>query len=489
MYTKEELAHQKIGTKVLFIIQLFAIFGYSVLNCTLILYITNALGLDDVIGSTIVASFIAFIYTIRLIGGFISGRFFSHRVSFLIGAVFQLIGFYFLYLYQLYIGLAFFLTGAGISMTSIYCLLTGFYHPLDDKREKAFLWIYSFMNVGFIIGYIISGIFENFKNYKALFAISSLTNLIPILLLIFSWKLFHDKKTHYLDLTKHKKKYFNIFGVLIIIGITTALIWLVKYSFVSNKIIIGFSVIMAGMIIYFALKQKAKIASEKIWAFLILSIMSVIFWTLYTTIPTALTLFIEHNINRMVLGFKIPPQWALNINGIVIVIFGPLLAYFFNSLRKKGYIISVPIQFTLALFLIALSFIVLGISTYFADPKGLISFSWIIISYTLLSFGELFISPISYAMVGKLIPHRLQNIMMGITMLVTGIAAVFANIFSKMAVGASYDTNPLVTNPHFQRVFFIMGLGTVVAGFIMLALVPILHKLIKEKRVFQKYIK
>ena len=50
----------------------------------------------------------------------------------------------------------------------------------------------------------------------------------------------------------------------------------------------------------------------------------------------------------------------------------------------------------------------------------------------LQSVGELLISPIGYAMIGKLAPRQYQGVMMGSWMLVTGLASLVAGAFSGM---------------------------------------------------------
>ena len=85
-------------------------------------------------------------------------------------------------------------------------------------------------------------------------------------------------------------------------------------------------------------------------------------------------------------------------------------------------------------------------------------------------------------MIGQLIPLKLQNVMMGTWMMIIGIAAVFSNIFSKMAIGASKKTDPITTNPAFFKTFIILGISALIAGIITLCLVSFLHKLIKDKK-------
>lgn len=473
---------QKTASYILFFIQIFSTLSFSILYSSLILYITNGLKLDNLYASTITASFVAFNFGLHLIGGFITGRLFSHRSLFALGMILQAIGCYFLSLQNLFLGLAIFLSGTGLNVTCINCMLTQFFKPNDKKRESAFLWNYSGMNLGFLIGFTISGFFEKLANYSSLFLIGSASNIITLIILLTNWKNLRDQNTFFSTLSTKKRSLFRLFGLLMLSVIIISLIWLLRYSSFSNTMILIAGASMFFVVIYFAIKQKTKIESKKMWAFLILCFMSLIFWTLYLTIPMGLTLFVENNVNRELFGITIEPQWALNINSIIIIIGGPIMSVLYKHLRKKGFNITIPIQFTLSLLLIGLGFIILAVSIIFANEKGLVNFNWIIISYVLQSIGELCISPIGYAMIGQLIPQKIQSIMMGMWMMILGVAAVFSNIFSKMTIGSSSMSDPLVTNPHFFKNFNFLGIGTIIAGIITLCLVPFLHKLIKEKK-------
>jgi len=478
----KERKSQRAGSTVLFFIQIFSTLSYSILYSTLVLFITKGLNLDDITATSITANFVAFNYALHLIGGFVTGRLFSHRSLFAIGMILQATGCYFLSQYQLFLGLSVFLSGRGLNVTCVNCMLTQFFKPHDKRREKAFLSNYTAMNIGFLTGFTISGFFEKGENYGRLFLMGAASNIISFLIVLCTWKILKDRKTYFSFLNFKKRNLFRFLGLVMIAIIISALSWLLRYSSFSNKMILGIGVIMIFVIIFFAIRQPTQMAAKKMWAYLILAFMALIFWTLYMTVPMGLTLFIEHNVNRYYLGLNIEPQWALNINTIIIIIGGPLMAILYKHLRKKGYNITIPVQFTLSLFLIGLGFVLLGISVNFANDKGFVGFNWIIISYILQSIGELCISPIGYAMIGQLVPHKLQSIMMGTWMMIIGVGAVFANIFSKMALGASTKVDPLITNPSFMKIFNILGISTIIAGIITLCLVPFLHKLIKERK-------
>jgi len=475
------IPHQKAGSFILFFVQIFSTMSFSILYSTLVLYITNGLKLNDMFATTLTATFVAFNYVLHLLGGIITGKLFSHRSLFAIGMVLQAFGAYILSLGNLYLGLAIFLTGAGINVTCINCILTQFYDPHDKKREKAFLWNYSGMNIGFLVGFSISGIFEKLQDYNTLFQIGALSNILAFLIIISFYKYLKDINTYFSLQKRLNKNILRLLGSLILIGVIISLLFLLKFSNFSNSLIIFIGILMVFVIIFVALKQKSIISKEKYFAFLILTFMAVIFWTLYMTLPMGLTLFIEHNVNRVFFHVLIEPQWALNINTIIIIIGGPLMAIMYKHLRLKGFKITIPIQFTLALFLIGLGFVILGTSTNFADKNGFISFKWILLSYLLLSIGELCISPIGYAMIGQLIPSKHQGTMMGTWLMTSGIAAVFANMFSKIAIN-NEKSDPLVTNPLFAKMFYLLGISTIFAGMILLILVPFLHNMIKEKK-------
>ena len=153
------------------------------------------------------------------------------------------------------------------------------------------------------------------------------------------------------------------------------------------------------------------------------------------------------------------------------------MAIWFNHLRQKGWKIDVPNQFATSLILIGAGFLVLPVGIAFAGPDGIVGFKWIFISYVLQSIAELLISPIGYAMIGRLAPRQYQGIMMGTWMLLTGVASVFSSYFSGLVpearVGLAASTNPIYTS-----IFSNLGWGSVAVGVVMILLIPFFRKLI-----------
>ncbi|MDI1352163.1 MAG: oligopeptide:H+ symporter [bacterium] len=474
------------GTLPLFFIQLVSTLSFSVLYSTLVLFMTGKLGLNIVNANSIMGVFIAFNFALHLLGGLWGGRLLSNRFLFCIGMIAQMIGCILLSVGTvsfLYYGLAAFLTGSGLNVTCINCMLTQRFAPTDNRRETAFLWSYAGMNIGFFIGFSLSGFFQMSQNYQRLFLLSSLGNLIALVICMYFWHQLEDKNTSYSKKSNLMKKQTTGIGIFAIMLLPIGLAQMLQNADWANLLVILTGITMLLVILFIAMKQPSKEAKNKILAFAVLMVVGTIFWMLYQIGPMGLTVFIDHNVQRNLGGWIVPPQWFQNINTIAIVIGGPLMGVVFNKMRTQGIQINIPTQFACALFLIGFAFVLLPIGINYANSEGMINPGWIVISYILQSMGELLISPIGYAMIGFLAPPSLQGIMMGMWMLNTGVGATLSSYSSNLMVGDALTTSALSTNNSFSSIFLMLGLFAICASCVLFIITPKLKMLLQEKKI------
>lgn len=473
------------GAGALFIIQIFSTLGFSVLYSTLVLYATNGLHMNDLWATSITGSFVALNYFLHLLGGYLGGRYMSYRALFGVGMVLQIIGcvlISFPHTSFLLWGLAAFLSGSGINVTCINCMVTQLFEPDDKRREAAFLWNYSGMNIGFFVGFSIGGYFHLQHGYHTLFLLSALGNVIALSLTLYNWKILKDRNTPFIEATRQQQRKAGWLCVGMLITLVFALRGLLEKTTLCNNLILLIGASMFVLITALAFKQQTQDERNKMFGYVILAVASIIFWALYQLAPMGLNLFIERNVDRHFLGILFAPQWIQNINTIVIILGGPLLSVVFSHMRDRGININIPLQFSFALLMIGIAFAILPIGISFANTQGLTSFHWILASYILQSVGELFISPIGYAMVGQLAPLRLRGLMMGMWMMITGVAAILSDHFSKMALGDSASTDPLITNASYSHTFGLLGWSAIIAGVVLFVAIPAVSRLTKEKR-------
>lgn len=470
----------------LFSIQVVSTLSFSVLYSTLVLYMNSKLGLSVRTANNIMGVFVAFNHGLHLLGGIFGGRLLSNRGLFCIGMVAQILGCILLSLGSinlLYYGLATFLTGSGLNVTCLNCMLTQRFSPEDTRRETIFLMNYAGMNIGFFVGFSLSGAFQLIQNYECLFLMSSLGNLIALMICLYCWDQLADKETVFTKREGFARKRAIFFGVLFVILLPFILSWMLHYADWAKKFVLITGVTMLGVILHLAKKQSTKEAKNKIVAFAALMIIGTIFWMLYQIAPMGFTVFIDYNVQRAYGNWKIPPQWFQNINTIAIAVGGPLLGVVLHKMRRKGIQVNIPSQFALALLFIGLAFVILPVGIYYADPQGFVHPCWVILSYMLQSMGELLISPIGYAMIGYLAPAPLQGVMMGMWMLNSGVGAALSSYSSNLMIAGQDDhISPLLTNNGYSHVFLMLGLFAMVSSGLLFLLIPKLQNLIRENK-------
>ncbi|MEO8438616.1 MAG: oligopeptide:H+ symporter, partial [Spartobacteria bacterium] len=296
----------------------------------------------------------------------------------------------------------------------------------------------------------------------------------------FNWKTLTDRNTPLLEKTPTQFRLRNLAGIAILIGLVPVVWFMLQRPGGTEMIIKGICFAVALTLIYLTVRHRDRRERRNMTAYLILTLGSLMFWSLYQMAPSGLMLFAVHNVDLMVGPFEIQPQWIQNINTVVIVIGGPLLAALFTRMRANGWRIDIPKQFATSLLLMAAAFLILPLGIKLAGDDGKSAFVWLFASYVLQSIGELLISPIGYAMIGKLAPKQYQGVMMGSWMLVTGLASLFAGDFSGMIPNPA-GTTAAATNAGYAKLFAELGVGSLVVGVALVLLIPFLRKLITDK--------
>ncbi len=479
---KARLAQIPDGAGVLFFIQIFATLGFAVLYSTLVLYATQHLHFAAADATTIMGVFGAFNYGLHLFGGYLGGRFLSNRNLFVGGMILQVLGCACISggtVALLYLGLALFLTGSGLNVTCINMMLTQRFKPDDIRREGAFLWNYAGMNIGFFVGFTAAGYYQKTENYSALFIFATIGNFVAIIIALAFWKMLADRETPLLavDRTNFQKRFAA--GIAILFGLVPVVWFLLQHPHGTERLVKGISAAVALALVWLTVKHRDAREKNNMWAYLVLTLGSLVFWALYQMAPSGLQLFAVNNVDRKVWGVVVAPQWIQNINTVVIVVGAPFMSTLFVKLRARGWKIDVPRQFAASLLLMGLGFLALPAGIAFADDKGMSAFSWLFVSYVLQSIGELLISPVGYAMIGKLAPQKHQGVMMGSWMLVTGLASIFAGDFSSMIPEPS-EGSAVTTNPVYSKLFIELGCGSLVVGVVLVLLIPFLRRLITD---------
>jgi proton-dependent oligopeptide transporter, POT family len=112
--------------------------------------------------------------------------------------------------------------------------------------------------------------------------------------------------------------------------------------------------------------------------------------------------------------FLIPTELYQSVNPGWVILLTPVLVAFFAFLRRRGKEPSTPTKIALGLVISALSTFVMVAAVYACNNGQEKSDAmWLIMSYGVITVGELCLSPMGLSLVSKLSPPRLTALMMG----------------------------------------------------------------------------
>jgi POT family proton-dependent oligopeptide transporter len=125
-----------------------------------------------------------------------------------------------------------------------------------------------------------------------------------------------------------------------------------------------------------------------------------------------------------------PASWYQSVNAIGILIFAPAFAWLWSWLNRRNANPSTPMKFAWGLYLLGLAFLAMVFGALEARGAKLAGPHWLLITYIVVTWGELCLSPVGLSMVTRLAPPHLQSLMMGIWFGSMSLANLFAGLLA-----------------------------------------------------------
>lgn len=170
--------------------------------------------------------------------------------------------------------------------------------------------------------------------------------------------------------------------------------------------------------------------------------------------------------------------WSTNLSQSInpgwVILLTPLVVAFFTFLRRRNAEPTTPTKIALGLLISGLSAVVMYAAVQ-AGHNGAekVSVWWLIMSYGVITIGELFLSPMGLSIVSKLSPPRITALMMGGWFLSTSIGNKLSGVLASM-----WDQYEDKGN------FFLVNVALLMAAFLIM-----LAMLRWNNRIFKQYVK
>ncbi|MCH8685811.1 peptide MFS transporter [Pedomonas mirosovicensis] len=386
------------------------------------------------------------------------------------------------FLYLMYLSLSFVIIGNGFFKPNISTVVGDLYSPQDKRRENGFYIFYIGINLGSVLGQILlPNLRQNF-GFDVAFAAAGVGMTIAWAIATFSDRIM-EGYGEAPNPTSLVKKVFAGLSLRWTIYVLAFAALVPAWILVQQNELVGILLATFGfgsyiaMILYAVLKCGSVERNRMIVA-VVLSMSTIVFWSLFEQAGTTLTLFADRNTDREVFGWVMPADQVQFFNALFVVSLAPVFAIFWSMLQKRGLEPSTPVKFSLGLVQVGLGFLLLVYAMDTADANGQVALVWLAAAYLLHTMGELCLSPVGLSMITKLSVPRVVGLMMGMWFLSTSLGQYVVGLISERAAVESVGG---AVNPHeslavYAQTFNEVGLFAVGFGIFMLVISPLLKR-------------
>ena len=380
------------GLYVLFATEMWERFSFYSMLALFTLYMQNpneGFGWTTEQATTLYSWYLMFVYASPLVGGWLADWKLGYRRAVMIGGVFFMAGHLLLSFRSLtavYAALICLVIGNGFFKPNVSTMVGNLYPEGSHLKDRAYNIFYMGINIGAFIAPIIMEIVKQKWGNHPAFAIAA-------------------------------------FGMVISVGI----LWIFKQQVEDPKRNLKKAPVQAADVAAVSVDAPPHGISlqnpidavpewKRIGALIVIFLIVIVFWMVFHQNGSTLTYWANDNTNWNVSGTL---SNAINPGWVVLLTFP--LVFFWKWLDKKGKEPSTPTKMAIGMTLTGLSFFVL----YFAAKAGeatapagspyafKVSPAWLIISYGVVTLGELMLSPMGLALVSKVAPIRMRGLMMG----------------------------------------------------------------------------
>jgi POT family proton-dependent oligopeptide transporter len=388
------------GLFILFLTEMWERFSYYGMRAILVLYLVSAIDKGGLAWTNETASrlygwYTGLVYLTPIVGGYLADRFIGTHRSLLIGGLIIAAGHFSLAFHapgMFYLGLALIIIGTGFFKPNVSTMVGQLYGDGDPRRDAGFTIFYMGINLGALIGTIICGYLGESPDW--------------------GW--------HY---------GFAAAGVGMVLG-------LLVYAFLRPRYLPGIGDKPAPERTERAKATDAPLTKQErqqVIAILITSFFVIFFWVAYEQAGSSMNVFALNNTQRTLLGYEIPASWFQSINPAIILVGGPLMAWLWLALGRRGLEPSTPAKMASGLIFLGLGFVCMVFGGLEAQNGNLASPIWLILAYALNTIGELCLSPVGLSLVTKLAPVKYASLLMGTWFLANFVANLLAGYIAGAA--------------------------------------------------------
>ena len=481
-----EFAGHPKGLYVLFFAEMWERFSYYGMRALLIFYLTQHWLFSDERSSIIYGAYTALVYITPVVGGYIADRYLGQRKAVLFGAVLLTCG-HFLMAFEgrggqddptmniFWLALSFIIVGSGFLKANISVIVGQLYPRTDIRRDGAYTIFYMGINAGAAIGTIIAGYLGQTYGWAYGFGAAGFGMLLGLIVfVVFKPLLLGRGEARDAARLERRVAGMKFEWLLYVVGIAmVAVVWgLIQYQEVVGTLLGVAGAILVAYVLYTAVAKLPREDRDRIFAAMFLILGSILFWALFEQAGSSLNLFTDRYVDRG----GVPAAIFQSINPIYIILLGPVFAYLWTALGRRGLEPSAPAKFGLGVVQLGAGFLVLVAGANAVGLGNATPVIFIFLIYLLHTTGELCLSPVGLSAMNRLAPAHMASLIMG-TWFFASATGNFAAGLIAAATGAEGLEGEAAGKDTVLEVYSTIGWIAVGVGVAMVVISPLIKRL------------
>src|SRR5687768_6122040 len=342
---KQWLGHPR-GLATLYFTEMWERFSYYGMRALLILYMVGStqqpgLGFGERRAATIYGIYTMAVYLAGIPGGWIADRWLGHYRAVFIGGVIIAAGHFSMAIPGLpffFLGLGLIVIGTGLLKPNVSTMVGSLYRRDDARRDAGFSLFYMGINVGAFSAPLICGWLGQQSNWHFGFAAAGVGMVLGLIQ--------YTAGRKYLTPVSEEEPSVNAVAV--------------ATDDAPRETPAAEAGVARAAEAAAAPPPPRKLSGTdwaRIGAIAILTLFALLFWAGFEQAGSSLTLFADRATRLTILGFEYPSSWFQSVEPLFVILFSPVFAWIWVKLATRGKEPSSPLKFTLGLFFLTLSFL------------------------------------------------------------------------------------------------------------------------------------
>ena len=475
------LGHPR-GLFVLFFAEMWERFSYYGMRALLIFYLTKHWLFDDGKANLIYGAYTSLVYITPVLGGYLADRYLGQRKAVAFGALLLTFGHCLMavegtggqhdaVINVFWLALSFIIVGSGFLKANISVIVGQLYALTDPRRDGAYTIFYMGINVGATLGTLVAGYLGEVYGWSYGFGAAGVGMLLGLIAFTIGRPLLLGQG----EPPAPARLRMPVAGIrlewlLYLVGVlSVVLVWaLIQFQNVIGGLLFVSGVLLLGYVLIAAFRLDRH-ARDRMFVVIFLIALNPVFWGLFEQAGGSLNLYTDRFVDRQ----GVPASIFQSINPIYIVLLGPVFAWLWLFLGKRGLEPSAPAKFGWALLQVGFSFIIFVWGAAWAGSAATPVF-FVFLIYLFQTTGELCLSPVGLSAMNRLAPKHLASLIMGAWFYMTAVGDFTAGKIGEMIGGGEGGE---MTKQGTLDIYASIGWWTIGIGVVVLMLSPLIKRL------------